>query len=61
MYHNGTIRYWAVYTVENKTLKKNTARKKKKKNPVRALMELTIEERAEDSEKQVWGSVLGGL
>ena len=33
---------------------------KKKKNTVRALMELTVEERAEDSEKHVWGSVLGG-
>ena len=48
-----------MYTVENKTLRKNTVRKKKK-NTVRALMELTVEERAEDSEKHVWGSVLGG-
>ena len=29
-------------------------------NTVRALMELTLEGRTEDSENHVWGSVLGG-
>ena len=50
-----------VYGGEQNFKEKHGPKKKKKKNPVRALMELTIEERAEDSEKQVWGSVLGGL
>lgn len=51
-----------VYGGEQNFKEKHGPKKKKKNNnPVRALMELTIEERAEDSEKQVWGSVLGGL